>query len=71
MVRIMISKIADTDGFDTQLNKTYVYNLAEERSAGSLDNELKFNKKKGEFQRKIVLNKIFSFIRRKGKQTLS
>ena len=69
MVRTMISKIADTDGFDTQLNKTYVYNLAEERSAGSLDNKL--NKRKGEFQRKIVLNKIFSFIRRKGKQTLS
>ena len=41
MVRIMISKIADTDGFDTLLGGTYVYNLAEERSAGSLDNKLK------------------------------
>ena len=50
-----------------ELNKTTVHNLAEERSVGSINNELKIRGKRNleSVSRKLVLNKSFHLLKKK------
>ena len=50
-----------------ELNKTTVHNLAEERSVGSINNELKIRGKRNleSVSRKLVLNKSFDLLEEK------